>query len=115
MVNDCAARAIRGELERKLINAAAHGLDVLWILRLIEFCRSQAMGTSTVREFTSPLPDFLENFFVGKHAVAAKDQIFQQLKFFRSQRNAPCADSSGHVSSEATTQLLYADSISTAI
>jgi hypothetical protein len=37
MVNDCAAGAIRGELERKLINAAAHGLDVLWILRLIEF------------------------------------------------------------------------------
>jgi len=32
MVNDCAAGAIRGELERKLITAAAHGLDVLCIL-----------------------------------------------------------------------------------
>jgi hypothetical protein len=53
---------------------------VLWILRLIEVCSSQAMWTSTVREFTSPLPDFLENFFVGKHAVAVKDQIFQQAR-----------------------------------
>jgi hypothetical protein len=148
----------------ELIATAAHGLDVLGILRIIQLLpqpRDVHIKGRRVH-FALVSPDLLKNFFAGKDAIAVKHQILQQLKFFRRQGNRSINgggadysgsnflrgyqhtdsngqvsfttiysgwysgrtvhihikvrifDSSGNVTTEATTQLFFADSISTA-